>query len=121
MGGRAGQGVEGKPRWQGELKVGRRTRGPAKTPGSGTTVPQHVPGHWEPPAVGLGAWAGGGRVWGGDGVAATGMLSPLTQSCCLLATWGFGLCFGSQAFGLSELEVFELPASLVAGISAVAG
>lgn len=57
--GRAGQGVEGKPRWQGELKAAGE-QGPVKTPGSGTTVPQHVPAALEPPAVG--PWCMG--VWG---------------------------------------------------------
>lgn len=75
-------------------------------------MPQHV-------LAGLG---GNSSAWrGGGGGGRIGRLSPLTQPHCLLATLGFGLCFSSQAFGLPKQEVFELPASLISGTSAVGG
>lgn len=78
----------------------------------GTMVRQHVL---------AGASTVGLRGMDGQGMAASGRLSPLTRSRGLLAALGFGLCFSSQALGLPKQEVFELAASLVSGTSAVGG
>lgn len=119
LGQRSGKGrsVEGRLRWLCKLKVTGEMRGHGNSrlwdpQPKGTMVRQHML---------AGASTVGLRGMDGQGMAASGRLSPLTRSRGLLAALGFGLCFSSQALGLPKQEVFELAASLVSGTSAVGG